>query len=204
MMKPLIATFVAALAVSGCASTPSDWQGATAEKEYDKVLDSKRVAELMNNDDYWQVEKDNRIYAFSDQKAYQTWLKTGEIPLVVTKIGGGPNGQTLKLQLTKADAKAMETKVGYKGAAQRIFEGDLKGVDYGFYGEMITDTKVLVFSDWKDFDGYRQTKEAPCGVTNVGSGPEGKTVVFVQSCKAAQAGKPELAMTKFKATYGLQ
>lgn len=204
MMKPTIALILAGLTLCGCAATPADWQGANAEKTYDKQLEAKRVAELFNNDDYWQVESDNRIYAFSDQKAYQTWLKTGEIPLVVTKIGAGPNGETLKLQLSKADAKAMETKVGYKGAAQRMFEGDLKGVDIGFYGEIVTSTKMLVFSDWKDLDAYRKTPEAPCGVTNVGGGPDGKTVVFVQSCKAAQAGKPEVAMAKFKATYGLQ
>jgi hypothetical protein len=203
MTKPTIATVLAGLVLSGCAATPADWQGADNEKAYDKLLEAKRVAELFNNDDYWQVEKDNRIYAFSEQKAYQTWLKTGEIALVVTQIGSGPNGETLKLQLSKADAKAMETKVGYKGAAQRMFEGDLKGVDVGFYGEIVTDTRVLVFSDWKDLDGYRKTKESPCGVTNVGSGPEGRTVVFVQSCKAAQAGKPDLAMAKFKSTYGL-
>mgnify|MGYP006173763417 CR=1 FL=1 len=29
-------------------------------------------------DPLWQVEKEGRIYAFSDQKAYQSWLKTGE------------------------------------------------------------------------------------------------------------------------------
>ncbi|HKY93326.1 MAG TPA: hypothetical protein VJM11_19900 [Nevskiaceae bacterium] len=204
MTKPTFALAVLGLALSGCATSPADWQGADAEKTYDKMLEAKRVAELYNNDDYWQVEKEGRIYAFSEQKAYQSWLKTGEIPLLVTKIGGGPNGETLKLQLSKADAKAMESKVGYKGAAQRMFEGDLKGVDVGFYGEIVTETRMLVFSDWKDLDSYRKTKDAPCGVTNVGGGPEGRTVVFVQSCKAAAAGKPDVAMTKFKSTYGLQ
>jgi hypothetical protein len=204
MKTPALAAVLCGLALSGCAATPADWQGADAEKSYDKQLDSKRMAELFNNDDYWQVEKDGRIYAFSELKAYQTWLKTGEVALVVTKIGAGPNGETLKLQLTKADAKAMETKVGYKGAAQRMFEGDLKGVDYGFYGEIVTDTRLMVFSDWKDLESFRTTHEAPCGVTNVGGGPEGRTVVFVQSCKAAQAGTPDVAIAKFKATYGLQ
>lgn len=204
MKMSALAAALCATVLSGCAATPADWMGAAAEKAYDKQLDSKRVAELFNNDDYWQVEKDGRVYAFSELKAYQTWLKTGEIPLVVTKIGAGPNGETLKMQLSKADAKAMETKVGYKGAAQRMFEGDLKGVEYGFYGEIVTDTRFSVFSDWNDLDSFRKTHDAPCGVTNVGGGPEGKTVVFVQNCKAAQAGKPEVAMARFKATYGLQ
>src|SRR5688572_1585420 len=98
MTKSTIGLTVAGLLLSGCAATPADWRGAAAEKTYDKLLEAKRVAELYNNDDYWQVEKDGRIYAFSDQKAYQSWLKTGEIPLLVTQIGAGPNGETLKLQ----------------------------------------------------------------------------------------------------------
>ena len=203
MKMPMPATILCGLVLSGCASTPADWQGADAEKAYDKKLESKRVAELFNNDDYWQVEKEGRIYAFSDQKAYQSWLKTGEIPLLVTKIGAGPKGETLKLQLSKADAKAMESKVGYKGAAQRMFEGELMGVDIGFYGEIVTETRFMVFSEWKDLASYRSSGDAPCGVTNIGAGPEGKTVTFVQNCKAAAAGKPEAAMAKFKATYGL-
>lgn len=206
-MKTALGLALSGLLLSACATTttpPSaDWMGAEAEKGYDKALDAKRMAELMNNDDYFQVEKDGRIYAFSDLAAYKLWLKTGEVPLVVTQIGGGPNGETLKLQLTKADAKAMETRPGYKGAAQRMFEGDLKGIDIGFYAEVVTDTRYYVFSDWKDLASFRTSRDAPCGITSVGGGPDGKTVQYVQSCKAAQAGKPDQAIAKFKANYNI-
>lgn len=193
---------LAILFLSGCANQ-SGWMGADAEKAYDKKLDAKRTALALNNDEYYEIHKDGRIYVLSDQNDYGNWLKTQEIPLAVTKIGAGPAGETIKLALTKAEAKSMEKIVGYKGAAQKMYEGELKGVDLIFYGEIVQNERYYVFSDWKDVDAFRGAGEVACGITNVGGGPDGRTVVFVQSCKAAAKGKPEEAIARFKTFYAL-
>jgi hypothetical protein len=177
--------------------------GAAAEKEYDKAQAAKQMAAILNNDDYYEIEKDGRIYAFSDFKDYQIWLKTDEVPLVVTKIGAGPNGETVKLQLNKSEAKAMEKTVGYKGAAQKMYEGDLVGIETGFYAEVIRPQRVWIFENGKDLHEFKKSGEVPCGITNIGGGPGGKTVVYAQNCKAAAKGKPEAAMARFKKNYGL-
>ena len=190
------------LSLTGCA-TPGGWMGAEAEKAYEKDLAAKRMAEAFNNDDYYEIHKDGRIYAFSDYKDYQSWLKTDEVPLVVTKIGAGPNGETVKLQLNKAEAKAMEKTVGYKGATQKMYEGELVGIDTGFYAEVIRPERVWVFENGKDLHEFQKSGEVPCGITNIGAGPGGKTVVYAQNCKAAAKGKPEAAMARFKKNYGL-
>jgi len=193
------AALVALLA--GC-STAGGWMGADAEKAYDKELAAKRLAEDQNNDDYFEVHKDGRIYVLSDLEAYQQWLKTDEIPLVVTKIGAGPSGETVKLGLLKKEAKAMEKTVGYRGAAEKMFEGQLVGIDKGFYGEVHKAGKIWVFENGQDLQAFQKSGEVPCGITQIGAGPDGKTLVFVQNCKAAAKAKPNDAMAKFKAIYG--
>jgi hypothetical protein len=194
------AASLAVLVLSGC-GVSGGWMGATAEKEYDKELEAKRLAEENNNDDYFEIHKDRRIYVLSDAREYQGWLKTHEIPLVVTRIGAGPKGETVKLALIKKEANAMEKIVGYKGGAQRMFEGDLVGLEKGFYGEIHRDGKIWVFENGKDLAEFKKSAEAPCGITQPGAGPEGRTVVFVQNCKAAAKGKPEGAMEKFAKMY---
>ncbi len=205
MLYEMRAGLVAATALlfAGCAA-PGAWMGADAEKAYDKSAEAKRVAQAFNNDEYYEVHKEGRIYVISDLKDYQNWLQTNEIPLVVTRIGAGPGGETVKLSLTKSEAKAMEKTVGYKGASQKMYEGELKGVDLGFYGEIVKENRYFVFSEWKDVEAFRSSGEVPCGITNIGADPEGKTVLYVQNCKAAAKGKPEAAIARFKQTYALQ
>lgn len=188
--------------LSACA-TPGGWMGAEAEKSYERELAAKRLAEAYNNDDYYEIHKDGRIYAFSDYKDYKIWLQTDEVPLVVTKIGAGPNGETVKLQLNKSDAKAMEKTVGYKGASQKIYEGELVGIEKGFYAEVIRPERIWVFENGKDLREFQKSGEVPCGITEIGGGPGGKTVVYAQNCKAAAKAKPESAMVRFKKNYGL-
>lgn len=202
-IKVMALAAISAASLSACA-VPGGWQGAAAEKDYDKQLEARRSAELYNNDDYYEIHKDGRIYAFSDYKDYQSWLKTDEVPLVVTKIGVGPKGETVKLQLNKADAKAMEKTVGYKGATQKMYEGDLIGIEKGFYAEIIRPERIWVFENGKDMHEFQKSGEVPCGITQIGVGPGGKTVVFAQNCKAAAKAKPEAAIARFKKNYDLK
>lgn len=201
--KTLVAALAVVVTLSGCA-TPGGWMGTESEKAYEKQLAAKRMAEAYNNDDYYEIHKDGRIYAFSDHKDYQSWLKTDEVPLVVTKVGAGPQGETVKLQLNKAEAKSMEKTVGYKGATQKMYEGELIGIETGFYAEVIRPERIWVFENGKDLHEFQKSGEVPCGITDIGAGPEGKTVVYAQNCKAAAKAKPEAAIVRFKKNYGLQ
>jgi len=44
---------------------------------------------------YQEVEKDGRIYVFNNMKVYEEWKTTGEMGRSITRIGAGPNGETL-------------------------------------------------------------------------------------------------------------
>ncbi|MGQ0528990.1 MAG: hypothetical protein ACT4PG_04050 [Panacagrimonas sp.] len=193
MRKVLMTVIAAAVCgiLSACATTEG-WGGAEAEVAYEAQAKARS-----NNDDYYELIHDGRLYAFSDLADYQNWHKIGEIPLVVTLVGAGPNGETVKLQLNKSDAKAMEKIPGYKGATQLLYEGELIGLEQGFYGEIVSEDRYWVFESGADLREFKKSGEAPCGVTHIGAGPQGKTVVFVQSCKAAAKGKPQAIMARF-------
>jgi hypothetical protein len=44
---------------------------------------------------YQEEMKDGRIYVFADMKIYADWKQTGELEKSVTRIGAGPNGETI-------------------------------------------------------------------------------------------------------------
>ena len=172
------------LALSGCAAKGS-WMGADAEKTYDKELETKRLAEVLNNDDYYEIHKDGRIYVLADAKGYKTWLKTDEIPLGVTKIGSGPHGETLRFELSKKEAKVMESKVGFQGGAQNMFEGKVEGLPKDFFGFVMDKDVYYAFDNWKQLDGFRKTGQMPAGANTVKAGaPDGKTVVYANNSEA--------------------
>lgn len=187
---------LALLATAGCA-TQGSWMGADAEKQYDKELEAKRLAEAQNNDDYYEIRKDGRIYVLADAKSYEVFVQTGEIPLVVTRIGAGPKGETLKLALTKNEAKAMEGKVGFTGGAQNLFEGKVQGLEKGFFGFVGDERSYVVFDNWKQLDAYRKNGTIPAGATTEqGKGPNGTTVVY--------ATRSDELIARFKKLNGLQ
>ena len=166
---------LAALSVTACSS--QGWNGADAEKTYDAELNAKRLAETLNNDDYYELMHEGRVLVFSDAKDYKTWVKTGEMPLVVTKFRAGPNGETVKFSLTKNETKAMEKIVGYKGGSQNLYEGNVPGLVKGFFGFVKKDDSYFVFDNWNALVNFKKTGEGS-GATEA-NGPEGAKVVYV-------------------------
>lgn len=151
----------AALSATACA-TKDTYMGAEKEKGYEAELAVKRLTEVNNNDDYFELRKDNTIFVFTDAKSYKIWLSTDEIPLLVTKFRVGPNGEKGKFQLTKNETKAMETSVGYKGASQKMYEGTLDGMPKGFFGFVYNESSntYFVFDNWNALKGFKASGSA--------------------------------------------
>lgn len=186
---------LAALSAAACASKGS-YMGLEKEKAYDAELAVIRLTEVVNNDDYFELRQDNSIIVFTDPKAYKIWLATEEIPLVVTKFRVGPNGEKAKYQLSKNDATAMGTQVGFKGASQKMYEGGLDGTAKGFFGFVYneTDNTYFVFDNWSTLKNYKTSGIAPSGFSS--TGPKGAKVVYV----GASSEPAELAQ-KFAALH---
>ena len=178
----------AGLSLSACA-TKGSWMGAEAEKSYDKDLEIQRLASVLNNDDYYEFEKDGRIYVLSDSKDYNNVMTIGELPFSTKKIGGGPGGKTIVYGLTKNETKILEKDPKAHGAAQKMFEGDLKGLEKGFFAVVVRSDAYYVFSSWKDLEAFHSQGGAT-GYAD--SADDGRRVVYV-----AAADKPRDTAERF-------
>lgn len=190
-MRFVTVAALAAMTLTGC--TSGGWMGATKEKTYDDDLKARNSSAGLNNDDYYEVHQEGKILVFSDAKDFKTWLKVDEMPLLVTKIGEGPKGETMKYSLTKTETKQMEKSVGFRGASQNMFDGATVGLSSGFFGLVNKNDTYLVFDNWNAYARYRNSGNASGYTENLG--PKGEKVVFVgASEKPAETAKKFVAL----------
>src|SRR5581483_4277182 len=115
-------------------------------------------------------------YVISDAKDYKNFVKLGEMPLAVTKFGAGPNGETVKMSLTKNETKGMEKKAGFRGGAQNLYEGTVEGLNKGFFGFVMTGDHYYVFDNWNQLASFR--KSGQMTTADSGTAPDGKPVSY--------------------------
>jgi len=144
-----------------------------------------------NVNDYYQVKKEGRIYIFDDYKTYASFNQVGETAYRLTRIGAGPKGETLVFGLSKKDKK-MRSGLG----SVALYEGTAEGINEGFYGEVVDDGRIYVFSEWADLKSFLSVGEAPYRFTEIGSGPKGETVVYVLN-KKNKKKKPTALIAEF-------
>ncbi|MFN6960670.1 MAG: hypothetical protein ACK4N6_00375 [Rhodocyclaceae bacterium] len=143
---------------------------------------------------YFLVFHENgRLYAFGDAANYLLFMEHGEVPLTRTRIGGGPDGQTVVFGITKDDAKM----VGKPSTGEMFFDGKMGEVG-AFYGEVFRDGRYYVFGEWKDFKDYLEHKEVAFTYTEIGAGPKGETVIYALNKKTKDKGRPLELIEAFK------
>lgn len=149
-----------------------------------------------NVNDFYQVYKEGRVYIFDDFKTYDEFVKVGETPFRLTRIGAGPAGETLVFGLTKKDKK-MRSGLG----SVDMYDGKAEGISDGFYGEIIKEGRIYVFGDWTDMKNFMSTGEAPLRYTQIGAGPNGETVVYVLN-EDNKKEIPDDLIEEFKRKHG--
>jgi len=160
------------------------------------AADQTTASAALNNDDYYEVYHDQRLYVFDDADTYKSFLAHGETPYIKVRIGDGPDGRTLVFGLTGEDKKKQ------KGIASiDMYDGRMEGAD-DFYGEIKhEDGRLYVFSEWEDMQSFREVGEAPFRYTMIGAGPNGETVVLVLN-SANKKKRPEALLNRFKKMHG--
>lgn len=162
----------------GCGAT-GGWQGAGAEKMYDQNLEAVRATAVLNNDDYYELHRDGRIYVIADAGDLKEFLGNGELPLRVTRIGGGPNGETVVFGIARPESKKKE---GF--GAVEMYDGKRQGAAKDFYAEVLRDGKYHVFGSWAELDAFRKSGSASGLSTASVSGPNGEPVLVAQPADA--------------------
>jgi hypothetical protein len=177
-LKIGLLALIALLALSACAQTTQ-----TQSEQAQPVVEN--IAEI------YEVHEDGRIYAFYDRALYKEFLAVGETPFRLTRIGNGPNGETMVYGLTAKDKKK-----GVNTPALKLYEGQIKPAD-DFYAEMVRHGRIYVFSAFEDMAPVRQFGHPNFFYTEIGSGPGGETVVYVLNSKTKKH-KPEALIARFK------
>ncbi|EAQ66001.1 hypothetical protein MED121_02280 [Marinomonas sp. MED121] len=150
-----------------------------------------------NNNDLYQVDHEGRIYFFDDFATYQSYLQVGETSYRKVRIGEGPRGETIVFGLTNEDKKKTQGI-----ASIDMYDGKLDGAS-DFYGETRTEEgRIYVFSSLEEMNTARVVGEVPLRFTEIGSGPNGETVVYALNSQNKKV-KPVELIEAFKAKYNL-
>jgi len=138
----------------------------------------------------YEVHHDGRIHVFYDRKLYKEFLSLGETAYRLTRIGAGPNGETLVFGLTKKDKK-MKKPV----AAIELYDGKVK--QDSIYAEMRKHDRIYVFNSFNDMGTVRLFGHPNYMFTQIGAGPKGETIVFVLN-KKNKKKRPDALIAEYK------
>lgn len=148
---------------------------------------------------YTVFHQDGRFYAFGDHKVYREFLGGHEPAYVLTRIGAGPQKQTLTFGMTKADSAKKSDELGYV----RLYDGAVEPAA-GFYGEAVREGRYFVFDDWRDMQAFVTSGEAPYIVTLIGKGPGGATLTVVRNKATVQdTAAADALIARFRQLHGL-
>jgi len=141
---------------------------------------------------FMTFHENGRVYVLGDSTLQRIFKETNEVALTRTRIGEGPNGNTLIFGMTKDDAKR-----GGPTDAEMMYDGKL--VPAGpFYGEVVKNGRYYVFAEWKDIADYLKQGEVSLTYTEIGAGPKGETVIYALNKESAKQGKPVASIERFR------
>lgn len=142
------------------------------------------------------LPEDERHYLFGDAKTYLSYLQHSEVALTRTRIGASPAGTTVVFGITADDVKDNRPN-----PAELVFDGKLVP-GAGFYGEVFKDGRYYVFHDLRDMKLFLEHGEAALTITDIGTGPNGATQVWVMNKDTMPQGRPTAAIAMFKTLRG--
>ena len=143
---------------------------------------------------YFLVFHENgRIYPIADAKNYLAFLEHGELIYTRTRVGEGPDGATIVFGIEKKEAEDLAKP----SRAEQLYDGRME-VTGPFYGEVLRDGRFYVFGEWADFKDYLAHKEITFTFTEVGTGPNGETVIYALNKKTKDQGRPVALVEAFK------
>lgn len=171
--------------LAGCANSPTHSASAVTPAA---------AAQVTAPVQYFAVlPEDERYYLFGDFKTYLSYLTHGEVALTHTRIGASPKQTTVVFGMSSAEAKSTKPLV-----AETLFDGKAASTS-PFYGEIFKDGRFYVFNDYKDMTTFLEHGEAALTFTDIGTGPNGATQVWVMNKASMKKGRPLATMAMFKA-----
>lgn len=151
-------------------------------------------------ENYFLVFHENgRIYPIADAGNYLAFLEHNELIFTRTRIGAGPEGETIVFGIEKKEADDLA-----KPAKAELFYDGKYEPKGPFYGEVIRDGRFYVFGEWADFKDYLAHKEITYTFAEIGTGPRGETVIYALNKDTVKQGRPTKLIEQFKALHKIK
>ena len=114
LQRKSVVALSALFILGGCATSQP-----TADGKTQSVPEVKAETPVQKQTYFLVFHENGRIYAMTDPTIYVNFMNTDEVPLTRTRIGAGPEGETVVFVITKADCKHLDKPT----AAEDIFDG---------------------------------------------------------------------------------
>ena len=152
--------------------------------------------EALNNEDWYQVRDEHQVILFDDFQVFKDYLATGQAPSMRTlEEKDLVGGQKVILALRAEDqGKALD-----KIAAYNFYKFSLVPA-HPFYGEVRQEGSVYVFKRYGDMQDMVKLGEPIFRYTDIGGGPEGKSVTYGLQ---KEEGRPDSTIAQFKKNHML-
>jgi hypothetical protein len=152
--------------------------------------------EPLNNEDWYQVRSETQVILFDDLQVFKDYIASGQAPSMRTLEEKDPvGGQEVILALRAEDqGKALD-----KIAAYRFFKV-AQVPAHPFYGEVHQDGGIYVFKRYGDMLDMTKLGEPIFRYTDIGGGPQGKTVTYGLG---KEEGRPDATIAQFKKNHSL-
>ncbi|MBB2495110.1 hypothetical protein [Aquipseudomonas ullengensis] len=148
-----------------------------------------------NNEDWYQVRTETQVLVFDDYQVFKDYLATGTAPVMRTLEEKAATGQEQILVLRAEDeGKALDKISAYR------FLKVAQPPASPFYGEVRQDGAIYVFKRYGDMVEMIKLGEPIFRYTDIGGGPDGKTVIYGLQ---KEEGRPEATIQQFKKNHML-
>lgn len=179
-IKPLSIALLAAC-VSACSS-------------YSTTPATKAEASL-NNEDWYQVRTEEKLFLFDDYKVYRDFLVSGNAPVIKDLGEKDKYGQDIVLALRAEDSnKKLEEVSAYRFLRQNMPPASK------FYGEIRQEGVIFVGQRYGDMVDLNKIGEPIFRHTEIASGPQGERVIYLMQ---KEEKKPESLIKQFQQNYGI-
>lgn len=115
---------------------------------------------------YDVVEHDGRLYVVGSAETKATVAGGGHMPYTLTKIGAGPHGETVVIEVDKKNP-ALQNRLWNTFRAE-----------YLYYAEIPAHGRIYIVGSPKAQADFLKTHHLPYTRTLIGAGPNGETLVF--------------------------
>ncbi|XQE65906.1 hypothetical protein ACOAPY_14685 [Pseudomonas sp. P3C3] len=152
--------------------------------------------EPLNNEDWYQVRSETQVFVFDDYQVFKDFLSSGQAPNTRALEEKDPiGGQEVILALRAEDQGKPLDKI----AAYRFYKF-AQVPAHPFYGEVRQDGNIYVFKRYGDMQDMIKLGEPIFRYTDIGGGPEGKTVTYGLG---KEEGRPDETIAQFKKNHML-